>query len=196
MKKIILLSLISLISLNSAYALKLTSDTNGPVTISEPQLKVGEKAPEITLTTSDFKQQKIGGASGKVQIISTIESFNTPVCDDQTMILNKVAKELKNTQISVITANMPFIIDAYKTKHKINNISLLSTFNNDTFGKKYGLQVVDGELTGILARSIFIVDKNGIIIYKDISSNIDHMPNMKKAIQIAERAENDTKNQE
>ena len=188
MRKILITLLIVLISSSSAYALKLTSDANGPVTVSEPQLQVGDKAPQVILTTSDYKQKTIGGATGKVQIISTIESFNTSVCDEQTMKLNQAAKRLKNVNISVVTANMPFIVDDFKTKHKINNISLLSTFNSDVFGKKYGLQVVGGELTGILARSVFVIDKNGKIIYKEITSNIDHMPHLDKAIRVAEQA--------
>ncbi len=172
--------------LNPAYALQLTSDANGPVTVSEPQLQIGSPAPQVTLTTPDFKQKEIGGATGKIQIISTIESFNTSVCDIQTMKLNETSKRLKEVQISVVTSNVPFVVDAFKTEHKINNINLLSTFNSDVFGKKYGIQVVGGELTGILARAVFVVDKNGKIIYKEIPQNIDKMPNLQAAIKVAE----------
>jgi thiol peroxidase len=188
MKKLLGLLIISLLSINLAQALQLTSDDNGPVQVSEPQLQVGDMAPPVTLTTSDYKTKQIGGATGKVQIISTIESFNTSVCDTQTMALNDAAKQLKNVQISVVTANMPFIVDDFKNKHHINNINLLSTFNSDVFGKKYGVQVVGGELTGITARSVFVVDKNGKIIYKEITSDIDKMPNLKAAIAVAQKA--------
>lgn len=118
-----------------------------------------------------------------------IESFNTSVCDLQTMRLNDAQKLLKNAQISVITANMPFIVDAFRTQHKTNDINLLSTFNSDTFGKKYGVQVVGGELTGILARSVFVVDKNGKVIYKEITQNIDKMPDLQAAIAVAEKTD-------
>lgn len=188
MKKILSLVIIGLLSLNAAYALKITSDANGPVTISDPQLNVGDIAPRITLTTSDFKQKEIGGATGKVQIISTIESFYTDVCDLQTMKFDQAAKRLGNVEISVVTANMPFIVDAFKSKHKTSNINLLSTFNSDVFGKAYGVQVVGGELKGILARSVFVVDKSGKVIYKEITSNIDKMPNLDAAISAAEKA--------
>lgn len=66
------------------------------------------------------------------------------------MQLNDTAKRLKDVQISIVTANIPFVVDAFKTKHKINNTILLSTFNSGVFGKKYGVQVIGGELTGIL----------------------------------------------
>lgn len=188
MKKILTLFVVSFLMLNTSYALQLTSDENGPVTISEPQLQVGDAAPEVTLTTSKFKKKTIGGASGKVQIISTIESYNTSVCDLQTMQLSDAAKQLKNVEISVVTANMPFIVDDFKTKHKISNINLLSTFNSDVFGKKYGVEVIGGELKGILARSVFVIGKDGKIVYKEITANIDKMPNLKAAINAAEQA--------
>jgi thiol peroxidase len=189
MKKLLSCLILGILFASTSYALQITSDANGPVTLSEPQLKVGDAAPEATLTTFDFKQKKIGGATGKVQIISTIESFNTSVCDLQTMRLNDAQKRLKNAQISVVTANMPFIVDAFRTQHKTNDINLLSTFNSDTFGKKYGVQVVGGELTGILARSVFVVDKNGKVIYKEITQNIDKMPDLQAAITVAEKAD-------
>ena len=187
-KTITSIAIVVLMSLSTAYALRITSDENGPVIVSEPQLKIGDRAPRVTLTTSNYKKQTIGGVAGKVQIISTIESYNTSVCDEQTMKLNEAAKRLKDVDISVVTANMPFIVDDFKSKHKINNINLLSTFNSDVFGKKYGVQVVGGELKGILARAVFVVNKNGKVIYKEITPNIDHMPDLEKAIHAAERA--------
>ncbi|OAI48832.1 hypothetical protein AYO45_00730 [Gammaproteobacteria bacterium SCGC AG-212-F23] len=103
------------------------------------------------------------------------------------MQLSDAAKRLKNVEISVVTANMPFIVDDFKMKHKIKNINLLSIFNSDVFGKKYGVQVVDGELTGILARSVFVIDRRGKVVYKEITSNIDKMPDLKQAISVAEK---------
>jgi thiol peroxidase len=50
------------------------------------------------------------------------------------------------------------------------------------------VQVVGGELTGILARAVFVVDKNGKIVYKEVTQNIDKMPDMKAAISAAEKA--------
>lgn len=188
MKKILVL-LFGLLSIHMSYALTLTSDENGSVAVSEPQLKVGDMAPKVELTTPNFKKKTIGGATGKVQIISTIESCNTSVCDLQVMQLNEAAPKLKNTEISVVTANMPFILDTFKTQHKINNINLLSSFHDDTFGKEYGLLVVEGELKGILARSVFVIGKDGKVIYKEIPSNIDKMPDLKAALIVAEKAQ-------
>lgn len=192
MQKLLIIILMVLFCCNPVYALQITSDANGPVTISEPQLKIGDKAPIATLTMPNFKENKIGGSTGKVQIISTIESFNTDVCDLQTVKFNQVATDrLKNVDISIVTANIPFIVDDFKTKHKITNINLLSSFRNVEFGKRYGVLVVGGELKGILARSVFVVDKNGKIVYKEITSNIDKMPNLDAAIKAAEKATNE-----
>src|SRR3990167_1684789 len=161
MKKIfvVMLCLLSV----SAFALKITSDVNGLVYLPHHQLKIGSAAPKVTLLTGQYKKVTIGGATGKVQIISTIESFNTPVCDQQTMWFNKTAKKLKDVTISVVTTNQPFVVDAFQTQHNIKNINLLSAFNDPKFGMAYGVQVVGGELKGITARSIFVVNKAGKI---------------------------------
>lgn len=187
MKKLFVCCALSF-AVSTSFGLTITSDANGPVTLPAAQLKIGDMAPKITLVDGNYAKQTIGGATGKVQIISTIESFNTPVCDEQTMILNKAAIELKNTSIAVITTNQPFVVQDFQQKHKINNIKLLSAFNDPTFGKAYGVQVVGGELTGITARAVFVVNKQGVITYKQITQDIDKMPDMKAAIEAARKA--------
>ncbi|TAL64173.1 MAG: thiol peroxidase [Legionella sp.] len=191
MNKIVYLVAAGLISCQ-AFALEITSDVNGPVTLVEPQLNMGALAPKIALVDAKFKPQDVGGVNGKVQIISTIESFDTEVCDIQTMKFDEAAKKLPDVEISVISANLPFIIDNFQNKHKVKGIKLLSSFNNEEFGKQYGVQVVGGELKGILARSVFVVDKKGRVIYKEITSNIDKMPNLDAAISAARNASENT----
>lgn len=184
----LLITVLSLMISSYCCALTITSDVNGPVTLPSKQLHVGDMAPRITLTTGSYRKQTIGGATGKVQIISTIESFNTSVCDEQTMQLEKAAQELQNVSISVVTTNQPFIVDAFAKQHHIHNITLLSTFNDPKFGLAYGVQVLGGELKGITARAVFVINKMGKIVYKQITQNIDHMPNLEAAIKAAKLA--------
>ena len=48
MKKLAFFLVIGLLGMNASYALQLASDVNGPVTVSEPQLNVGDMAPRVT----------------------------------------------------------------------------------------------------------------------------------------------------
>lgn len=187
MKKYLTMFLLLILSLSS-YALTITSDENGPVYLPKHQLQVGDRAPIATLYNGDYKKVTFGGATGRVQVISTIESFNTPVCDQQSMILNKLAKKMPQIQVYVVTTNQPFIVQAFQQAHKLKNIHILSAFNNPRFGTLYGVQVIGGELTGITARSIFVVNKKGRIVYKQLTHNIDKMPHMKKAIKAVKKA--------
>ena len=123
MKRLLVCCTLSL-AVSTSFGLTITSDVNGPVTLPAAQLKIGDMAPKVTLVDGNYAKHTIGGATGKVQIISTIESFNTSVCDEQTMILNKAASELKNTSIAVVTTNQPFVVQDFQQKHKINNILL------------------------------------------------------------------------
>lgn len=190
MKKFLWIALVTapLFYGHTAAALQLVSNNNGKVVVSEPQLRVGELAPKITLTTPKFKRKAVGGATGKIQIISTIQSLCTTVCDQQTMLLNTAAKRLKNVEVTLISTDTPFVLEDFKTKHSPDRITLLSAFHNEMFGNKYGVQVIGGELTGHLARSIFVVDTNGKILYKEIPHNINTMPNLAAAISAAEKA--------
>ncbi|MBK2125294.1 redoxin family protein [Fangia hongkongensis] len=190
MKRLLKVSVIiaGMASCTAGMSLDITSDANGTVMLPDRQLHKGERAPVVTLVDSRYKPVTIGGVTGKVQIISTIESFNTSVCDQQSMLLNDMAKELPDASVTVVTTNQPFIVDAFEKKHPLPNIKVLSAFDNKAFGMKYGVQVVGGELRGITARSVFVVAPDGDIVYKEITSNIDHMPNLKAVYKAAKSA--------
>jgi len=80
-----------------------------PVTLVGKELKVGDKAPDFEVLTNDLKPVKLSSYKGKICIISSVPSLDTPVCDIQTRRFNKEAASLSaDTVILTLSVDLPF----------------------------------------------------------------------------------------
>ena len=59
----------------------------------------------------------------------------------------------------------------------------LSDFRDNSFGKAYGLDFIDGPLEGLHSRAIVVIDENGVITHTEQVSEIVDEPNYKAAFE-------------
>jgi thiol peroxidase len=157
-----------------------------PINLADKELKVGEKAPEVEVVGANLSNIKIGGKSDKVQIIVAVPSLDTPVCASEARRFNVQAAKLPNTSIVVVSMDLPFAMGRFCTTEAIDNLKMGSDFKSKSFAKKYGVLMEDGVLAGLIARSIFIIDKNGVLAYKQIVSEVTSEPDYDNAIAAAQ----------
>ena len=65
-----------------------------PVTLVGTKVRVGEAAPDFTVIDNDLSPVKFSSYHGKVCIISSVPSLDTPVCDLETQTFNEKAAGL------------------------------------------------------------------------------------------------------
>ncbi|PAF44399.1 thiol peroxidase [Helicobacter sp. 11S02629-2] len=152
-------------------------------TLNGKQLKVGDAAPSVELVSGDLSLVKVGGASGKYQVINVVPSLDTGVCAAQTRKFNEEASKLHNTQVFVVSMDLPFAQGRFCTVEGIKNLTALSDFRKKEFGEKYGLLLTDSPLAGLLTRAVIVVDPQGKIIYEEIVSEITNEPDYKSALE-------------
>ncbi|MCR8685333.1 thiol peroxidase [Campylobacter ureolyticus] len=140
------------------------------------ELSVGDYASEVELVLADLKTLKVGGSSEKIQVIATVPSLDTGVCAMETKKFNEKMANLKNVNFSVVSMDLPFALGRFCGAENIKNINTLSDFRCKEFGKKYGVLIDSGTLKGLLARAIFVIDKDSKIIYKEVVSEITKEP--------------------
>lgn len=155
-----------------------------PVTLAGEILKIGEIAPQISLPTKDLSDVKIGGASGKYQIINFLPSLDTGVCAMQTKKFNAEASKLPNTQVFVISMDLPFAQGRFCSTEGIENLIVASDFRAKEFGKKYGVLIDDSALRGLLTRGVIVLDPEGKVIYQEIVPEITNEPNYKAVMDL------------
>lgn len=155
-----------------------------PVSLAENLLNIGDNAPEVTLPSKDLSEVKVGGASGKYQIINVVPSLDTGVCAMQTKKFNTEASKLQNAQVFVISMDLPFAQGRFCSTEGIENLSVLSDFRSKEFGRKYGLLIDDSALKGLLTRAVIVVDPQGKIIYQEVVPEITTEPNYQAVLEL------------
>lgn len=154
--------------------------SGNPLTLIGNEVRVGDKAPYFKVLDQDLKEVDFRIFSGKNVIISVTPSLDTPVCDLQLKRFNKEASNLKdNIVVLNISVDLPFAIKRFCNANGIDKVITLSDYKDVDFGTKYGVLIKENRL---LARSIFVIDKNGVISYIEIVPDITNHPNYEKAL--------------
>ncbi|MGB9600144.1 MAG: thiol peroxidase [Myxococcota bacterium] len=152
-----------------------------PLTLLGNEIKEGDVAPFFHVLDKDLKEVDLRGFAGKKIMISVTPSLDTPVCDLQLKRFNKEAAEFGDDVVVLnISVDLPFAIARFCNANGIDKVLTLSDYRDVDFGTKYGVLIKENRL---LARSIFIIGKDGKIAYKEIVPDITHHPNYEKALE-------------
>ena len=149
------------------------------------ELSIGDSAPVVELVAKDLSVIKVGGSSDKIQIIASVPSLDTPVCEAETRKFNQNIAGKEGVCLTVVSMDLPFAADKFCSVNGIENVKVASDFRNKKFAKEYGVLIDDGVLEGLTARAIFVVEKDGKIIHKEIVKEVTTEPDyeaIKKAI--------------
>lgn len=154
---------------------------HNPVTLVGKEVVVGEKAPDFTVLANDLSPVTLQDSAGKIRLISVVPSLDTGVCSTQTNKFNESAASLgEDVAILTISVDLPFAQKRWCGANAADAIQTLSDHRDLSFGKAYG--VVMEELR-LLARSVFVVDKNDVVTYAEyVSEGTDH-PDYEKALE-------------
>jgi thiol peroxidase len=156
-----------------------------PLTLIGPELKLGEKAPDFTVIDQALNEVRLKDFNGKVKIISVTPSLDTPVCDMQARRFNEEASRLSGNVVVInISMDLPFAIGRFCTTAGIDKVKVFSDHRDASFGAAYGVLVKELRL---LARSIFVIDKNGLLSYKEIVPELTNPPDFKCPLDLVKR---------
>ncbi|MGO8990246.1 MAG: thiol peroxidase [bacterium] len=145
-----------------------------PLTLVGYQVKVGQKAPDFVAIDNNLSPVKFSSYLGKVCIISSVVSLDTPVCDTQTRKFNEEASRLgPNAAILTMSMDLPFAQKRWCGAAGVDRIQTLSDHRDASFGTSYGVLIKELRL---LARAIFLVDGKGVLQYKELVKEVTHEP--------------------
>ena len=146
-----------------------------PITLIGPELKVGDRAPDFVAIDNDLSHVSLESCRGKVCIISSVPSLDTPVCDMETRRFNSEASRLgDDVVILTISMDLPFAQKRWCGAAGVDQVVTLSDHRDGAFGEAYGVLIKDLRL---LARAVFVLDKEGTIRYLELVKEIANEPN-------------------
>ncbi len=152
-----------------------------PIHTSGELPPVGAKAPDFKLTANDLADLSLASFKGKKKVLNIVPSLDTPVCATSTRKFNENAGKLPNVAVLVISADLPFASKRFCTTEGLANVTPLSTFRS-TFGKDWGVAIVDGPMAGVTSRAVVVLDENDKVVYKEQVPEIKQEPNYDAAL--------------
>lgn len=151
-----------------------------PMTLVGPALKAGDKAPAFTVVDQGMAPKTLKDYDGKFKVISVTPSLDTSVCDLQIHWFNEdAANQPQDVVVLNISMDLPFAIKRFCATSGIDKAIALSDHKDASFGTNWGVLMKELRL---LARSIFVVDKENIIRYVQIVPEQSTEPDYEAAL--------------
>ena len=145
-----------------------------PLTLVGNEVKVGDLAPDFEALANDLSTVKFSSYRGKICIVASVPSLDTPVCDTETRKFNEEASRL-GSDIVILTLSMdlPFAQKRWCSAAGVDKIRTLSDHRDASFGTSYGVLIKELRL---LARAVFLIDRKGMIQYIELVKELTKEP--------------------
>jgi len=145
-----------------------------PLTLVGNEVSLGDAAPDFEVLSTDLAPVRFSSFRGKVCIVSSVSSLDTLVCDTETRRFNDEAERLSPDVVLLsISMDLPFAQKRWCGAAGVTRVQTLSDHRDASFGMSYGVLIKELRL---LARAVFVVDRNGTIQYVQLVKEITQEP--------------------
>jgi len=158
----------------------LVNINGNPMTLVGNEIKVGDSAPEFEVLDNDLNPFLFSSKQQKITIITSVSSLDTSVCDMETRRFNQEVSSLgDDVQVLAISMDLPFAQKRWCAAAGVKNVLTLSDHRNASFGMAYGVLIKEVRL---LARAVFVVDKDNIVRYHELVAEVGNEPDYQAAL--------------
>ncbi len=156
-----------------------------PLTLIGAEVKIGDDAADFSVTDNGLAPKTLEDYKGKVLILSSVPSLDTPVCDMETRRFNTEAAGLGD-DIAILTLSMdlPFAQARWCGAAGVEAVTTLSDHKEASFGEAYGVLIKELRL---LSRAVFVIGKDGVVEYVQYLKEITEEPDYDAALEAAKK---------
>lgn len=147
-----------------------------PIKVLGKELKIGDKAPEFKLVNNSLKEVHLKDFKKDYVLLSVVPSLDTGVCDFQTRNINEKLASFNNVDFLTVSMDLPFAQARWCGAAGLE-ITTLSDYQTAEFGLAYGTLI---EGLRLLARAVFVLNKNREIVYVEYLDEMGNHPNYDK----------------
>lgn len=137
--------------------------------------------PDFSVTGANLAEITAASLVGKKVVINIFPSLDTATCAQSVRHFNEAAAGLDNTVVLCVSADLPFAQNRFCGAEGLTNVQTGSTFRSN-FGQTFGVTMADGRLSGLLARSVVVLDETGTVVHTQLVPEIATEPNYDDAL--------------
>ncbi len=156
--------------------------------LSGKPVEVGQKSADFEVLDEKLEPVKLSDLAGRICVITSVPSLDTPVCDVMTHRFNAEAAKLgDDVAVLTISMDLPFAQKRWCGNAGVQNIRVVSDYKLASFGEAFGVLIKELRL---LARAVFVLDKDGVVRYVQIVPEITEEPDYEQAIEAVKELKN------
>jgi peroxiredoxin len=144
---------------------------------------VGSKAPDFTLTNQDREPVTLSAQRGHPVVLAFFPAAFSSVCTKELCTFRDSLARLNkaNAQVYGISVDTFFTLKAFRDDQKLT-FPLLSDFNKQAI-RDFGVFNEDMiGLKGIAKRAVFVIDKDGVVRYREVLDDARNEPDYDKVL--------------
>ncbi len=142
----------------------------------------GKKAPDFRLTAGDLSDKRLKDYAGKIKVLNIVPSLDTSTCALSAKKFDAEVSKYPNLVVLTVSCDLPFAQGRFCKAEGVANVVPLSQMRDKSFGKDYGVEILDGPLAGVLSRAVVVVDSSDTVRYTEQVPEIAQEPDYAKAL--------------
>ena len=142
---------------------------------------VGSRAPDVSLVNTDLQNVSFANWMGKRKVLNIFVSIDTDVCATSVIEFNRLAAEVSDVAMLMVSYDLPFAHKRFQEEHELNDVVGLSAIRHAGFGENYGVQIEDGPLAGMFSRAVVVLDENNTVVHQEHIEDITTEPDYRAA---------------
>jgi len=154
-----------------------------PVQTSGDLPAVGNMAPDFKLTGTDLGDVSLEQFKGKKVVLNIFMSLDTSTCAASVRRFNSELAGQDDTDVLCISRDLPFAHARFCEAEGIDGVTSLSDMRDRSFGRDYGIELKDGPVAGLLARSVVVLNREGQVAYVQQVDELTAEPDYEKALE-------------
>lgn len=144
----------------------------------------GTEAPCYHLTGLNLNEVQCNEFAGRRVVLNIFPSLDTEICARSVRRFNEEASSLDNTTVLCVSMDLPFAMSRFCTVEGIKNVVPASAFRSPLFAQKFGVQLVDGPLAGLLSRAVIVLDTDRKVLYSELVEEVTNEPDYEGALSV------------
>lgn len=141
---------------------------------------VGQHVPDVPLVNADRKPARLSELLGRPTVLAFFPGAFTGVCTKEACTLRDSMRRFSdlNAQVVGISIDSPFAQKAFAEANHLN-FPFYSDFNRHAV-RAFGIEdpnFAGWQLPGVAKRSVFVLDREGVVRYRWVSDNPGVEPN-------------------
>jgi thiol peroxidase len=131
---------------------------------------VGTAVPNVRFVGTDLSEGDLASLKGRPVVLFSLPSVDTGVCATETRSFNQRLSGMGASGVA-ISEDLPFALKRFCAAEGIANVQAVSDFRYHDMDR-FGVGMADGAMAGLLARVVFVIDKEGILRYTQVVPEI------------------------